>query len=150
MSDTFVLPKKIQAKLVVMVENDRAKRDDRKAAANARKEQQRLEQETAAAREAAEKLADEQYQRGIKTINAIRRKGGNVIGLVNPVRVHVPTFNAALEKLGLDSCDLLAYANKVQRQKAAKLWANHFADGLAMLYPKANMKKKHRLFMGVV
>ena len=120
------------------------------ASAAARTERENLERETEAARIAVERLESEEYERNCKTVNAIRRKGGATIGLINPVRVHVPTFNNALTKLGLDSCECLAYANKVQRQKSAKLWAQTFADGLNMAYPKANMKRKHPLFMGIV
>lgn len=150
MSQSFTLGKKALRGVINKVENDRAARHDRKANANARAERQKLEQETEAARLAVERLENERYESECKTVNAIRRKGGATIGLVNPVRVHVPTFNAALTKLGLDSCDLLAYANKVQRQKSAKLWGQNLADALNMAYPKANMKRKHPLFMGIV
>lgn len=150
MSQSFVLSKKALRGVIKKVENDRAARDDRKANANARAERKRLEREVEAARIAAEKLAVQQYEQECKTVNAIRRKGGNVISLNIPCRIHVPTFTAALAHLGLDSCDLLAYVNLTQRKKAAKLYANTLADALHMAYPSANMKRKHPMFMGVV
>lgn len=149
-TQSFTLGKKALAKIVAKVETNAATRQNQKATATARAERQKLEQETEAARLAVERLENERYESECKTVNAIRRKGGATIGLVKTVRVHVPTFNKAMAKLGLDSCDLLAYANKEQRRKSAKLWAQTFADGLNMAYPKASMKRKHPLFMGIV
>lgn len=141
MSD-FVISKKAQAALIVKVETKAQNRQKWQ-------EQQRLEREAAAAREAAEQLAAEQYTKDCKVVNAIRRKGGATIAITFPCKIHVPTFNAALQKLGLDSCELLAYGSPTQRHKAAKIWANQLADALHLAYPKANMKRKHPLFIGV-
>lgn len=143
MSATFVLPKKKVAALMAVVE---LKTENRKKL----QEKVRLQKEAAAASEAAEREAAEKYQAECKTINAIRRKNGPTIGLTFKCKIHVPTFNAALEQLGLDSCECLAYANPTQRQKAVKIWANQLPDALHMAYPKANMKRKHPMFLGIV